>query len=97
MMLSCASLMLKMWHRTVPEPEVVLVRAICTPFSEFTRRWPLPCMLVPAMDQRSRKKPNLLPERYLASVMFGAPCFLPFVLNSQLASRHMSCPLMPLL
>ena len=24
MMLSCASLMLKMWHRTVPEPEVVL-------------------------------------------------------------------------
>ena len=43
MMLTCASLMLKMWHQTVPELEVVLVRAICTPFSEFTRRWPLPC------------------------------------------------------
>ena len=71
MMLSCASLMLKMWHRTVPELELVLVRAISTPFSEFTRRWPLPCMLVPAMDRRSRKKPNLLPVRYLASVMFG--------------------------
>ena len=28
-------------------------------------------MLVPATDLRSRKKPNLLPVRYLASVMFG--------------------------
>ena len=71
MMFSCASLMLKMWHLTVPEPEVVLVIAICTPFSEFTRRWPLPGMLVPVMDRRSTKKPNLLPVRYLASVIFG--------------------------
>ena len=71
MTLSCASLMLKMWHLTVPEPEVVLVRVICTPFSEFTRPWPLPCMLASAMDRRSIKKPNLLPVRYLASVMFG--------------------------
>ena len=71
MMLSCASLMLKMWHLTFPKPEVFLVRAICTSFSKFTRRWPLPCMLVPAMDLRSRKKPNLLLVGYLASVMFG--------------------------
>ena len=83
----------KMWHFTVPEPVVFLSIASCTPSCVLTRRWPLPCILVSAIDRRSIKRPNLLPVRYLVRFMLALPPL--FGLKNRLASRHMSIPVMP--
>ena len=61
----------KMWHFTVPEPVVFLSMVSCTPSCVLTRRWPLPCRIVSAIDRRSMKRPNLLPARYFARLMLG--------------------------
>ena len=77
MMFICESLMVKIWHFAFPEPVVFLSIARCTPSFVLTRRWPLPCIVVSAIDLRSIKRPNLLSVRYFQIHAGFATTFCP--------------------
>ena len=73
MMFICESETVKMKQFVIPEPDAVLSISSCTPSCALTNRWPLPCMVVSAIERRSIQRPNLLAVRYLVSVMLGEP------------------------